>query len=54
LDRPVLEEELLVVFKFLNAPLNFKQMLTGMLLFREKGWKLPCFSQQPLCTAKRV
>jgi hypothetical protein len=51
LDRSVLEEEPLVVFKIFKWSFNFLKMLTEMQPFRKKSWKLPRFSRQPLGNA---
>ncbi len=51
LDRSVLEEEPLVVFKIYTCSYKFKEMLTEMQPFNKKGWKLPRFSWQLLGNA---
>ncbi len=49
LDRYVLGEELVVVLKILNAPLNFDKLQQKHSPSEQKGWmKLPRFSWEPL------
>jgi hypothetical protein len=45
LDKSILGEEPLVVFNIFKGSLEFLEMLKEMYPFREKGWKLPCFSR---------